>query len=203
LRYSSERNHPLPAAEVPFALVRENIQEREMNDSKRDRELGMQRPITRRDFLNGFSLAVGGALALPESIWTETFGLPGPPFATENEPGYYPPSKTGMRGSHDGSWEVAHAMRDGHRWGSAMPDAESYDLIVVGGGISGLAAAYFFRKQAGPKSRVLILENHDDFGGHAKRNEFQAGGRLLIGYGGTQSIQAPNLYQRRSERSSS
>jgi spermidine dehydrogenase len=194
LRYSSERNHPVPAAELPFALVRENIQEWEMNDSKRDRELGMQRPITRRDFLNGFSLAVGGSLALRGSIWTEAFGLPDSPFAPEKEPGYYPPSKTGMRGSHDGSWEVAHAMRDGQRWDNATRDAESYDLIVVGGGISGLAAAYFFRKQAGPKSRVLILENHDDFGGHAKRNEFQAGGRLLIGYGGTQSIQAPNLY---------
>jgi len=164
-----------------------------MNDSKRDRELGMQRPITRRDFLNGFSLAVGGSLALPGSIWTEAFGLPDSPFA-EKGPGYYPPSKTGMRGSHDGSWEVAHAMRDGQRWDNPTRDAESYDLIVVGGGISGLAAAYFFRKQAGPKSRVLILENHDDFGGHAKRNEFQAGGRLLIGYGGTQTIQAPNLY---------
>ena len=48
---------------------------------------------------------------------------------------------------------------------------EAYDLIVVGGGISGLAAAYFFRKQAA-KSRILILDNHDDFGGHARRNEF-------------------------------
>jgi spermidine dehydrogenase len=165
-----------------------------MHDSKRDRELGMQRRITRRDFVNGFSLVVGGSLALPGSIWAETFGLPDSPFAPEKEPGYYPPSKTGMRGSHDGSWEVAHAMRDGQRWDNATRDAESYDLIVVGGGISGLAAAYFFRKLAGPKSRVLILENHDDFGGHAKRNEFQAGGRLLIGYGGTQTIQAPNLY---------
>ena len=74
------------------------------------------------------------------------------------------------------------------------PIRESYDLIVVGGGISGLAAAYFYRQQAGPKSRVLILENHDDFGGHAKRNEFHSGNRLLIGYGGTQSIAGPRLY---------
>jgi spermidine dehydrogenase len=184
----------VPAAEPPFALLRENIQERELSDSKRDRELGMQRPITRRDFLNGFSLAVGGSLALPGSIWTETFGLPGSPLAPEKQSVYYPPEKTGLRGSHDGSWEVAHAMRDGKRWDDAARDAESYDLIVVGGGISGLAAAYFFRKQAGPKARILILDNHDDFGGHAKRNEFQAGGRLLIGYGGTQTMQAPNLY---------
>ncbi len=129
-----------------------------MNDSKRDRELGMQRPITRRDFLNGFSLAVAGSLALPESIWTEAFGLPDSPFAPEKEPGYYPPSKTGMRGSHDGSWEVAHAMRDGQRWDNATRDAESYDLIVVGGGISGLAAAYFFRSIA-PKQKVFFVNS--------------------------------------------
>jgi len=101
-----------------------------------------------------------------------------------------------MRGSHDGSWEVAHAMRDGKAW-TAMAsntDAEYYDLIVVGAGISGLAAAYFYRQQAGAKARILILDNHDDFGGHAKRNEFQSGGRMLLGYGGTQSIAGPNLY---------
>jgi len=123
-----------------------------LSDSKRDRELGMQRSITRRDFLNGFSLAVGGSLAKPGSIWTEAFGLPDSPLAPEKEPVYYPPAKTGLRGSHDGSWEVAHAMRDGKHWDNAARDPESYDLIVVGGGISGLAAAYFFRKQAGPKS---------------------------------------------------
>ena len=48
---------------------------------------------------------------------------------------------------------------------------EEFDLVVVGGGISGLAAAYFYR-QARPNARILILDNHDDFGGHAKRNEF-------------------------------
>jgi spermidine dehydrogenase len=68
--------------------------------------------------------------------------------------------------------------------------------VVVGAGISGLAAAYFYRKIAGPKSRILLLDNHDDFGGHAKRNEFQAGKRLLLGYGGTQSIEAPGNYSK-------
>src|SRR5712692_8029937 len=154
----------------------------------------MLRSITRRDFLNGFSLAVGGSLALPGSVWTETFGLPDSPFAPEKSATYYPPGKTGLRGSHDGSWEVAHSMRDGKRWDNPARDVETYDLIVVGGGISGLAAAYFYRKHAGRKARILILDNHDDFGGHAKRNEFQLGDRFLIGYGGTQSIQAPNLY---------
>ena len=78
--------------------------------------------------------------------------------------------------------------------GSPTDTGETYDLIVVGGGISGLAAAYFFRKQAGPKSRILILDNHDDFGGHARRNEFRVGGRLLLSNGGTQSIESPSEY---------
>ena len=99
-----------------------------------------------------------------------------------------------MRGSHDGSWEVAHAMRDGKHWQAATKDPETFDLIVVGGGISGLSAAYFFRQQVGPSAKILVLENHDDFGGHAKRNEFQSGNRILIGYGGTQTITGPNLY---------
>jgi spermidine dehydrogenase len=161
---------------------------------KHDFELGMNRKIARRDFLNGVALTVGGTLVSPGDMWAEAFGLPDSPVDPEKEPGYYPPAKTGLRGSHDGSWEVAHALRDGRRWDRATADAESYDLIVVGGGISGLAAAYFYRKQAGPKARILILENHDDFGGHAKRNEFHSGGRLLIGYGGTQSIMGPKLY---------
>ena len=45
-----------------------------------------------------------------------------------------------------------------------------------------------------PNSKILILDNHDDFGGHAKRNEFRSGNRLLLGYGGTQSIEAPANY---------
>jgi len=158
-----------------------------------DRELGMGRDITRRDFLNGVSVAVGASL-LASSSWADAFGLADSPFAPENEAGYYPPAKTGMRGSHDGSWEVAHDLRDGKQWPEASADDETYDLIVVGGGISGLAAAYFYRKFAGTDSRILILDNHDDFGGHAKRNEFRSGDRLLLGYGGTQSIEAPARY---------
>jgi spermidine dehydrogenase len=163
-------------------------------DAKQRDVLGMKRPIKRRDFLNGASIAVGGALALPGSPWAEMLGSSGNYAMDEKGAGYYPPAKTGMRGSHAGSFEVAHALRDGKHWDNPTPDAESYDLIVVGGGISGLAAAYFYRQHAGPKARVLILENHDDFGGHAKRNEFHPAGRLLIGYGGTQSIAGPQLY---------
>ncbi len=167
-----------------------------MSQEKQDHELGMLRKITRRDFLNGVSFAVGASLLATNPLWLEAFGVPQSPFAPEKDPNYYPPAKTGMRGSHDGSWEVAHALRDGTEWPDPVADNESYDLIVVGAGISGLAAAYFYRKSAGNDCRILLLDNHDDFGGHAKRNEFQAGNRLLLGYGGTQSIEAPAHYSK-------
>ena len=163
-----------------------------MTENK-DHRLGMNRRIPRRDFLNGVGVAIGGAL-LPGGFWSEVFAADAKPFAPEKDPGYYPPRKTGMRGSHDGSWEAAHAMRDGKHWEAATKDPETFDLIVAGGGISGLSAAYFYRQQAGPSAKILVLENHDDFGGHAKRNEFQSGNRTIIGYGGTQTITGPNLY---------
>ena len=169
-----------------------------MKYGKRDRELGMDRSITRRDFLNGFGIAIGGGFILSNHEWLNAFGLPQSPFAPEKNPNYYPPTLTGMRGTTDATMQAGHALRDGQDWGSAAADSEKYDLIVVGGGISGLSAAYFFRKIAGPKARVLIIENHDDFGGHARRNEYYAGGRMILGYGGTQSIAGPKLYSRES-----
>ena len=171
-----------------------------MSDKDHDRELGMGREITRRDFLNGVSIAVGTSFVAANSGWVEAFGVPQSPFAAEKDPGYYPPAKTGLRGTHDGAWEVAHALRDGNDkdWAEPVDDGESYDLIVVGAGISGLAASYFYRKFVGQQSKILVLDNHDDFGGHAKRNEFQAGKRLLLGYGGTQSIEAPGNYSKES-----
>ena len=156
------------------------------NQEKRDRELGMNRRITRRDFLNGVAVGIGalGYAAIPSSLR-----------ASENSS--YPPALTGMRGSQPGAFDVAHALRDGTFWESAGTPVETheiYDLVVVGGGISGLAAAYFWRKQAGKNARILILDNHDDFGGHARRNEFRVGNRLLLSNGGTQSIESPSQY---------
>jgi spermidine dehydrogenase len=79
-----------------------------------------------------------------------------------------------LRGQHPGSFETAHAQaRDRKRFAlDGLPVEERYDLVVVGGGISGLSAAWFYRRAAGPTARILVLDNHDDFGGHAKRNEF-------------------------------
>ena len=97
-----------------------------------------------------------------------------------------------MRGHHRGSFEVGHALRDGETFPFGQtPIEENYDLVVVGGGISGLAAAWFYRHAVGPDARILILDNHDDFGGHAKRNEFWLDGRLILGYGGSESLQSP------------
>ena len=162
----------------------------------RGRDLGMNRAITRRDFLNGVAIGAGGVVAsrwLPD-LDAQSAG----PFA-QDTPGYYPPALTGMRGSHDGSFDVSHRLRDGRFWATAGPltdTGESYDLVVVGGGISGLAAAYFYRARTNPGARVLILDNHDDFGGHAKRNEFRPGGKLWMANGGTAGIESPFPFSR-------
>ena len=145
----------------------------------RDRELGMDRPITRRDFLDGVAVAIGGASLLASHAGAATV-------FPQDRPGYDPPTLTGMRGSHEGSYDYAHALRDGNAFRDAATPTdtrETYDLVIVGGGISGLAAAYFYRAR-NASAKILILDNHDDFGGHAKRNEFRPGGRLLITNGG-------------------
>ncbi len=168
-----------------------------MSNDARDRDLGMDRKITRRDFLDGVAIAVGGSVLAASAPWLRALGLPDAAFAPEKDPNYYPPALMGMRGNHEGTYTSAHSLRDGEFWDSAgKPEStgEKYDLVIVGGGISGLAAAYFYRQQAGPNARILILDNHDDFGGHAKRNEFRVGNRMLLSYGGTQSIESPARY---------
>lgn len=163
-----------------------------MSDAS-DRRLGMNVPISRRDFLDGVAVAVGASL-LPIGCRPSDAAAA---FAPERDPRYYPPALTGMRGSHPGSFEVAHQLRDGalgKTIGKARNSREHYDLVIVGAGISGLAAAHFYRKSRGESAKILLLDNHDDFGGHAKRNEFVVGDRRLITYGGTESIESPAQY---------
>jgi spermidine dehydrogenase len=138
--------------------------------------------ITRRDFINGMALSIGAGLTPAEQIAAE--------------PARYPPMLQGLRGQHEGSFEAAHAfVRDRVSFAlDHLPAEEQFDLVVVGGGISGLAAAWFYRRARGGNARILILDNHDDFGGHAKRNEFMLDGRRIIGYGGSQSIDSPNSW---------
>ncbi|WP_426955560.1 NAD(P)-binding protein [Muricoccus radiodurans] len=136
--------------------------------------------ITRRDFLNGFALTVAAGLSPRAAL-------------AQLGPASYPPALTGLRGSHDGSYEAAHRLGlSGESFDLAsLPSSEErYDLVVVGAGLSGLAAAWFHRR-VHPGARVLILDNHDDFGGHARRNEFTVGGRLLLGYGGSETLDSP------------
>ncbi len=157
----------------------------------KDKSLGMDQPIARRNFLQGAAIGTAAAVAGLTSAEAAQQDEP------QNAPEYYPPTRLGMRGSHPGSFEAAHELRDGNFWNSAhgLTDThESYDLVVVGGGISGLSAAYFYRAK-NPGAKILILENHDDFGGHAKRNEFHLGGRMEIINGGTLEIDSPTPYR--------
>src|SRR5437879_1749384 len=146
------------------------------------RDLGMNRRIPRRDFLNGLAVGITGAYAAAAA-----------PLVAARD---YPPARQGLRGQYPAA--VAQFDRIERGAFAAVPSIdvetrEEYDLVVVGGGISGLAAAYFWHR-ALPGQKVLVVDNHDDFGGHAKRNEFSYGGRTFIGYGGTMGIATPYPY---------
>ena len=157
-----------------------------------DKRLGMQRAITRRDFVQGAAVAAGAALqagalgssGLANASAAVSAGAHRMTIAD------YPPVKTGMRGSHPGAYEIAHALaRDGAKFPEPKSTEEHYDLIVVGAGISGLAAAHYYQKRFGADSKILLLENHDDFGGHAKRNEFHQSGEMVLSMGGTHNLE--------------
>lgn len=138
----------------------------------------MAASITRRDFLNGVALAIGSGLTPTQLLAAAAESV-------------HPPGMLGLRGSTDASAQAAHALRDGQAYDlGPLPVESEVELLVVGAGISGLAAAYYFRQQR-PRARILLLDNHDDFGGHARRAEMSVDGRLIIGYGGSESIQAP------------
>lgn len=147
--------------------------------------------IKRREFVAGVAVSAASLAGRTAAADSTT---PAPNSGT-----YYPPGLTGLRGSHPGSFEAAHALAFGNTEQlnlnhPDMSDDTDYDLIVVGAGISGLSAAYYWQQARGSNTRILLLDNHDDIGGHAKRNEFNVDGHHLIGYGGSQSIEAPANY---------
>lgn len=141
--------------------------------------------ITRRDFLNGVAITIAAGLTPMHILRASS--------QSANQTLYYPPALTGLRGNHPGSFEHAHQLgRDGKAFdfGAVVAD-EEFDLVVVGAGISGLAAACFWQQMKGMQQRILLIDNHDDFGGHAKRNEFSNQNGTVLGYGGSESLQSP------------
>jgi spermidine dehydrogenase len=152
-----------------------------------DEALGLNAPIDRRDLLNATLLAAGSVLLhsiapvslLAEEDWTGYGGI-----------GDY-------ANSNGNTYEV---MTAGHRirdrvFEAAPVDAidtgERFDCVVVGGGISGLAAALFFQRQAQAEATALVLDNHPIFGGEAKRNEFQVDGQHLTAHQGSAACFPP------------
>lgn len=148
----------------------------------------MDQDISRRDFFDGVA-AVAACAALGSFTRHSAAGRPGGSPAVRAQ---------GLQGDTPEAIGVAHALRDGRFWaraGAPEPTGESYDLVVVGAGISGVTAAYTWVRR-NPGTRVLILDNHDDVGGHARRNEFHPAGRdgPLIGHGGSRSLYAPSVW---------
>jgi spermidine dehydrogenase len=157
------------------------------------RGLGMGRPIARRDFLNGAARGIATTAALSGIAASLTEAQSNDAASAET----YPPLRTGLRGNYPASIEQFDNIRSGKYAAFPVPDSdiqEEYDLVIVGGGISGLSAAHFYRQGLGTNTKILILDNQDDFGGHAKRNEFHYQGKSFIGYGGTMGIATPFPY---------
>jgi spermidine dehydrogenase len=165
------------------------------------RDLGMDRRIPRRDFLGGVALGLGALSTAGQApIVRPASGGQGGAAAPADP---YPPRRLGLRGQHPSSVEAFGAIeRNAYAQfpGVDVDTHEIYDLVVVGGGLSGLSAAYFWQQALGTAQRVLILDNHDDFGGHAKRNEFVYNGRTYLSFGGTMSIATPYPYSYLSKR---
>src|SRR5271170_5864789 len=158
----------------------------------------MDREITRRDFLGSTLLASGAALLeglSPAQLLAAKHQAASQ--ATVQIPGATHDDWTGFggvgeyRNSNGNTLEVlqaGHKMRDGAY--SPLPadtvdTGELFDCVIVGGGISGLAAALFFLRQTGPGKTCLILENHPIFGGEAKLNAFDVDGERLIAHQGS------------------
>ena len=161
--------------------------------SSRDRRLGMGAPITRRDFIGSTLVGAGATLlsgcaplaATPQAV--QPRGLH--PWDGYGGVGDYATSN----GNTQAVMDAAHVLRDGGQAGAlaaASPTGETFDLVVVGGGFGGLAAAFQFH--AGIDGRTcLVLDNHPVFGGEAKENEFSVGGYRLFGPQGSNGFMPP------------
>ncbi|STA74727.1 spermidine dehydrogenase [Campylobacter lari] len=148
--------------------------------------------MQRRDFLNGMALTILAGMTPLQVLYGKEAKIED--FTKE----YYPPKWLGLRGSNNASYEFAHMLRDGEKFDfSAIKPKQEYDLVVVGAGISGLAAACFYQNKFGKDKKILILDNHDDFGGHARRNEIELEDSTILSYGGSETFQSPKaLYSK-------
>jgi spermidine dehydrogenase len=162
--------------------------------SDEDHALGMDEAITRKDFLNTALLGMGAALLDAPSPAAALGGGHEAP-ATDTFTGY---GGVGDYAHANGNTfpvlSAAHKIRDGgyNRLPAGIRDTgEVYDLVVVGGGISGLTAAYYFSKENGAAKRCLVLENHPVFGGEARQNEFRVAGYRMIGPQGSNQGNIP------------
>jgi spermidine dehydrogenase len=164
--------------------------------SQADRALGMEQDITRRDFLNATLLASGGLLstsAAPARLRAKAAASPGASPVVQDWTGYGGVGDyANSNGNTTAVLEAGHQIRDGafeSLPANVIDTGETYDCVIVGGGISGLAAALIFQRQAGEGKTCLVLDNHPIFGGEAKRNEFLVEGHRLIGHQGSALFQ--------------
>lgn len=151
----------------------------------------MKRKFSRRTFLGG-TAALAGSFVLGgcEKIYRTVSPADQVKNATLKSI-YYPPALLGLRGDTEGVQNAAHSVAlAGGKFTLPGKAEEQYDLVVIGAGISGLSAAYLYQKQR-PQAKILILDNHEDFGGHAQRNEFTIDGKTLVSYAGSESFDSP------------
>jgi len=167
-------------------------------NSPSDKALGLEQRITRRDFLDATLLASGGLLLAPVSpaqLLAKAAAKSAENQANDDWTGYGGVGDyANSNGNTTGVMEAGHQIRDGmfeRVPASAIDTGETYDCVVVGGGISGLTAALIFQRQAGKGKTCLVLDNHPIFGGEAKRNEFLVDGHRLIAHQGSAFFPVP------------
>ncbi len=178
------RKRPVESEDTPHI----NIQ------TSTSKSLGLEQDITRRDFLNATLLASGGALLASVSpVQLLAQKAEKNDGATDDWTGY---GGVGDYANSNGNTyavlEAGHRIRDGEfetEPANFLDTAETYDCVVVGGGISGLAAALIFQRKAGEGKTCLVLDNHPVFGGEAKRNEFLVDGHRLLAHQGSALFQ--------------
>jgi len=163
-------------------------------NSSGDQALGMETGITRRDFLNGTLLGSGALLLNSASPVRLVAGTA----ATRSDGNWTGYGGVGDYANSNGNTsavlEAGHQIRDGRfedTPANVIDTGETYDCVIVGGGISGLAAALIFQRKAGEGKTCLVVDNHPIFGGEAKRNEFLVDGQRLIGHQGSAIFWAP------------